>query len=272
MSINRDHIDNESQSSLHNMRGIDLAERGWLDEAINQFKHAIKNAPHMAQSYDNIASAYADKGELFLALSSYVKAIELEPENPVALHNLGCFLSNYGNRLAARCFKNAFNLDPELYEARFNYGLCFAAEDKHEQAIAQFQSALNIEDDHETRFHLALSYIALEKYPHAIKELNQVVKVDQDHDQAWFHLGASFQEQGFLEEAENALSKAVIKNPQNVEALLTLASLLSRLERVKESRSLIKRAFSLDQKRTQEFVATDDYLCNEANLLNMRQK
>jgi tetratricopeptide (TPR) repeat protein len=272
MSINRDQIDNESRSSLHNLRGIDLAERGWLDEAINEFKHAIKNAPNSAHSYDNLASVYADKGELLDALTSYVKAIELEPESPIALHNLGCFLSNHGNRLAARCFKNAFTVDPELYEARFNYGLCFAAEEKHEQAVAQFEKALHLNDDNETRFYLALSLIALEKHAAAIKELLKVVRSDKDNDQAWFHLGTSYQEQGFLDEAVNALTKAIIVNPQHTEAVLALASLLKRLDRDKEAKSLVKRAHSLDQKRTEEFVAHDEYLCHDASLYFVRHK
>lgn len=267
MSIIRDHKDNESRSSVHNLRGIDLAERGWLDEAINEFKHAIKNAPHSAHSYDNLASVYADKGALFEALSSYTKALELEPDNPIALHNLGCFLSNHGNRLAAKCFKRAFTNDPELYEARFNYGLCFAAEEKHEQAIAQFEKALALNEDSETRFHLALSLMALEHYPVAIKELLKVVKVEQNNDQAWYNLGLSYQEQGFLEEATHALTKAIVINGAHVEAVLSLASLLARLERKKEAKALVKRAHSLDQKRTEEFVASDEYLCHEAFLI-----
>src|SRR5262245_6155381 len=94
MSTNRDQIDNTTRSVLHNSRGIDLAERGWLDEAIKEFKNAILNDPDSAQGYDNLGTAYADKGDLLNALSSYTKALSLEPDNPIALHNLGCFLSN----------------------------------------------------------------------------------------------------------------------------------------------------------------------------------
>ncbi len=128
MAIIRDQIDNESRSTLHNSRGIELAEKGWLDEAINEFNSAISNTPNCAQSHDNLATAYADKGRLIEALKAYTKALDLEPENPFALHNLGCFLSNHGKNLAMRCFKDAAKLEPELYEARFNLGLCLAAD------------------------------------------------------------------------------------------------------------------------------------------------
>ena len=267
MATNRDQIDNESRSSLHNSRGIDLAERGWLDEAINEFKHAIKTAPHRAQSYDNLGSVYADKGEHLDALFSFTQALTLEPDNPVALHNLGCFLSNYGNQLAAKCFRRAFKIEPDLYEARFNLGLCLAAEDKHEQAIAQFEYALKQdEDDVETRFHLALSLIALDNHKRGIIELLKVVKAERGHEQAWYYLGLTYLERGFLEEAVNAFSKVILLNSLNFDAIINLASLLVRLQRKKEARALINRAISLDEKRALEFMSRDEYLCNDRRL------
>lgn len=267
MSTSRDQIDNMSRSSLHNSRGIDLAERGWLEEAIKEFKSAIQSAPNSAQGYDNLGTVYADKGELLNALSSYTKALALEPDNPFALHNLGCFLSNHGNRLAAKCFKNAFKIEPDLYEARFNLGLCLAAEEKHEQAISQFENALTLNDqDQEVRFHLALSLIALGKNTLAIKELLKVVKSEKKQDQAWFYLGTCYQEQGFLEEAASALANAIMVNPNSIDAMLSLASLLTRLDRAKESKALVSRAFTLDPKRSKDFIAHDDYLCNASRL------
>jgi tetratricopeptide (TPR) repeat protein len=267
MATNRDQIDNETRSSVHNLRGINLAESGFFDEAINEFKRAIQTAPHQAQGYENLGTVYADKGELLDALCSYTQALSLEPENPVALHNLGCFLSNFGNRLAAKCFRKAFKIEPDLYEARFNLGLCLAAEEKHEQAIAQFESALGYdEDDLETRFHLALSLIALNNYQRAIKELLYVIKADRSHEQAWYYLALSYQERGFLEEAVNAFSKVCLLNAQNFDAMLNLASLLIRLERKKEAQSLINRAIKLDEKRTLDFMSRDDYLCNDRRL------
>lgn len=260
MAINRDQIDSESRSTLHNSRGIELAERGWLDEAIIEFHSAIKNTPHCAQSYDNLATAYADKGKLLEALDAYTKALALEPENPFALHNLGCFLSNHGKNLAIKCFKEAAKLEPELYEAHFNLGLCLASDGEHEKAVAQFQKALDCnEQDLESRLQIALSFAAINKHALAIKELLKVVKADDKNEQAWTYLGLSYQEQGFLEEAVNALAKAV-KLGDSIDSMLHLASLLMRLEREKEARGLLKRAVQIDKKRATEFIAHDEYL------------
>lgn len=262
MAINRDQIDSESRSSLHNSRGVELLEKGWLDEAINEFQSAINNTPNCVQSHDNLATTYADKGFLLEALSTYAKALTLDPKNPFALHNLGCFLSNHGRNLAIKCFKDAAKLEPDLYEARFNLGLCLASDGEHEKAIAQFQKALeNNECDEESRLHLALSLAALNRHALAIKEFLKIVKADEKNEQAWMHLGISYQEQGFLEEGVKALAEAV-KLSSNVDPLLHLASLLMRLDRAKEAKALLKRALKLDRKHTGEFMAADDYLAD----------
>lgn len=262
MSTSRDQIDTTSRSNLHNSRGIELAERGWLDEAIKEFQKAILNAPDSVQSYDNLGTVYADKGELLNALSSYTKALSLEPDNPCALHNLGCFLANHGSQLAALCFRRSFKIDKEFYQARFNLGLCLAGEDKHEQALMHFETSLiQSDNDPEIRFHLALSLIALGNNVRAIKELLKVVESEEKNDAAWHHLGSCYHEQGFLEEAEKAFAQAIKLNPEHVEAILSLASLLMRQKRNREAKLLMKRALQLDHTQANSFIENDEYLC-----------
>lgn len=264
MSTNRDQIDNAARSSLHNSRGIELAERGWLDEAIKEFKHAISMAPNDAQGYDNLGTVYADKGELIEALTSYTKALALEPDNSCALHNLGCFLANHANQLAVSCFQSAYKLEPDFYESRFNLGLCLAAEQKHEQALVHFEAALALSDeDPEVRYHLALSLMELNRNIRAIKELNMVVREQEHHDSAWYNLGHCYHQQGILSEAEISYIKAIKANAKNIEAIVALASLLKSQKRNSEARSWLKRAMKLDKKYTADAIALDDHLCKD---------
>jgi tetratricopeptide (TPR) repeat protein len=261
MSTNRDQIDNTTRSNLHNSRGIELADKGWLDEAINEFKNAIAIAPHLAQAHDNLGTAYADKGELIAALTSYTQALALEPDNSCALHNLGCFLSNHAHQLASRCFQSAFSIEPELYESRFNFGLCLAQEDKHEEALIHYEMALaQSEHDPEIRFHIGLSLIELGNNAQAIKELRHVTRDNPKHDSAWYNLANCYIQQGFLEEAENAYTKTIALNPEHIDAILALASLLKSLKRNKESKLLVKRALRLDKKHSELVMSHDEYL------------
>ena len=48
-------------SDHHNARGIELADRGWLDEAAKEFLKAIELDPDSAHAHDNLATVYAEQ-------------------------------------------------------------------------------------------------------------------------------------------------------------------------------------------------------------------
>src|SRR5260370_35138003 len=73
--------DNIALSDEHNSRGIELADRGWLDEPINEFKKAIDLDPDSAHAHDNLATVYAEKKLFRDALSEYLTAIRLRPNS-----------------------------------------------------------------------------------------------------------------------------------------------------------------------------------------------
>ncbi len=92
--------DNIALSDEHNSRGIELADRGWLDEAIREFKRAIDLDPDSAHAHDNLATVYAEKKLYREALAEYLTALKLEPDSATAHYNLACFLSTHGPEFA----------------------------------------------------------------------------------------------------------------------------------------------------------------------------
>src|SRR5437588_8301796 len=88
--------DRTVRSDEHNSRGIELADRGWLDEAIREFKKAIELDPNSAHAHDNLATVYSEKKLYREALREYLTALELEPDSPPAHSNLASFLATPG--------------------------------------------------------------------------------------------------------------------------------------------------------------------------------
>jgi len=103
--------DNIALSDEHNSRGIELADRGWLDEAIKEFKKAIDLDPDSAHAHDNLATVYAEKKLYREALNEYLTALKLEPDSPTAHYNLACFLSTHGTDFAIAEYKEAIELE-----------------------------------------------------------------------------------------------------------------------------------------------------------------
>jgi Tfp pilus assembly protein PilF len=71
----------------YNDIGVYLMQMGLLDEAIPWLKHAklAKRYEPRHFPYLNLGHIHVAKGDQSKALEEYVKALELDPENPVAL-------------------------------------------------------------------------------------------------------------------------------------------------------------------------------------------
>ena len=72
--VSRDKKDHIALSDAHNSRGIELADRGWLDEAIKEFQKAIELDPGSAHAHDNLATVYSEKKLFREALQEYLTA------------------------------------------------------------------------------------------------------------------------------------------------------------------------------------------------------
>lgn len=137
--------DNIALSDEHNTRGIELADRGWLDEAIKEFKKAIDLDPSSAHAHDNLATVYAEKKLFREALSEYLTALKLEPESATAHYNLACFLSTHAGEMAVEEYKEAIELDPEYPDAHLNLGLTYADQGRVEEAMRELQTAIELD-------------------------------------------------------------------------------------------------------------------------------
>src|SRR6478609_3732242 len=137
--------DNIGASDEHNSRGIELADRGWLDEAIKEFRKAIDLDPTSAHAHDNLATVYAEKKQFREALTEYLTAIRLEPDSATAHYNLACFLSTHGAEMSVAEYKEAIELDPEYPDAHLNLGLTYADHGRVEEAMKELNTAIELD-------------------------------------------------------------------------------------------------------------------------------
>jgi tetratricopeptide (TPR) repeat protein len=214
------------QSDQHNQRGIDLADRGWLDEAIREFEKAITLDPLSAHAHDNLASVLVQKGKLRDALRSYLRALELEPASPTSHYNLASFLTSHAREMAIEEYKEAITVEPDFIDAHVNLGLALADGGDYDGAIAAYQEALRIDpNDAGAKHELGTVLIDAGRHPEAIAFLRDVTKAEPDNIDAWIDLSTCYLRRGFLGEAENALEHALVLDKNDVMANYTRAAL-----------------------------------------------
>jgi Flp pilus assembly protein TadD len=255
MGRKRDEI---TESDAHNARGIELADRGWLDEAASEFRKAIALDGASAHAHDNLATIYAEKGQLVEALGEFMKALAIEPESPTTHHYLASFMAAHGQDLAILEYRRAIDLEFEFPDAHLNLALSLADRGMMEEAVMELEIAHSqAPDDEMIQHELASCLIDLERYPEAIGHLKKIVAAHPEHVEAYVDLGVAYTAQGFLAEGEQVLQRAIAIDPHDFSSHYHLAALYATWERGEEALEELILAAKQDGEKAAEWLQED---------------
>ena len=255
MTQDKDHI---ALSDEHNSRGIELADRGWLDEAIKEFKKAIELDPHSAHAHDNLATVYSEKKLYREALQEYLTALALEPDSATAHYNLACFLATHGQEMAVAEYKDAIQLDPDYPDAHLNLGLTFADQGKTSEALKELEAAIALDPkDPFPRHEVAALLMDEGDYRGAIAQLKEVVRLEPDGFEAHLDLGICYAQKGFYAEAERAYARAKELSGDDLLLNYNLAALYALWEKPDQSLAALRRALAADAAKVRGWLASD---------------
>lgn len=108
------------QADAIHLLGVIALKDGDIDQAIEQFKRAIKSNPNHPQFNCNLGLALHERGELTLAAQHYRKAVSLNPQHVDAYYNLHALLLKTASLPAAiDNLSKTLQLRPDDHEARF---------------------------------------------------------------------------------------------------------------------------------------------------------
>ncbi|MBI4688990.1 MAG: tetratricopeptide repeat protein, partial [Nitrospirae bacterium] len=146
---------------FYNIRGLDYRDRGLLDEAINEYRSALKLDPNIAKTHLNMGVAYKDKGMLDEAIMEYKNALRLKPDYAEVYNNLGVAYKNKGMLdEAVMEYKNALRLKPDYSEIHCNLGVVYRKQGRIDAAIREYKTALKIKPSYmEAHNNLGIAYM-----------------------------------------------------------------------------------------------------------------
>jgi len=127
----------------------------------------------------------AKKGELSEAITSYDKAIEINPRSYEYWFNRGLtlfYLSDFAKAIAS--YDKAIEMKPNFYKGWYNRGIAQGELGRFEDAIVSF---------------------------------NKVIEIKFDYHQAWSSRGMALLKLGYLEDAISSYDQALLLQPQNQE-------------------------------------------------------
>jgi len=196
--------------------GIQCAQAGKNQEALEWFTKGVALSPKSALAYLYQANAYSALGNLAAALKSYNKAIDLNPQFVEAYNNLGLLLiqqNDYRNALIY--FAQAIRVDSQFCEAYLNQGFALFALGEYAAALQSYEKALQLQPNHALAYNnLGNTYKALEKPLEALQCYEKALEINPGLADPWYNRGILLGDMGQEQEGTLSCDKALAINPQ----------------------------------------------------------
>jgi tetratricopeptide (TPR) repeat protein len=167
--------------SLHLAAGQRSDIRGFLEAqlaGLGEDEPAVRARWSVAMDYLGTLSVQA--GNLQKGIRLHKKALEISPDDPVALVNLG---SAYGNQglleRAIGCFRRALEIDPGYEAARLNLATAYGIRGEPDLALAAYEEAVALKPvSAKARIQLARAYLGRGRTDEAVDCLRQGLQLD----------------------------------------------------------------------------------------------
>ena len=166
-------------------------ELGQFDDAVFNYRQALKIKPDYADAHFNLGNVLMELGQFDGAVASYRQAIEIKPDFTSAYINLGGALQELG----------------QLYDAAANYRVAIELKPGFAKTLAN----------------LALVMSDLEQLDGATEYFARALKIDPDCVEARLGLAKLSIQRGDISEAEEMLQSVLKTYPANLEARFLIA-------------------------------------------------
>jgi tetratricopeptide (TPR) repeat protein len=212
---------------------------------------------------------YADGETLWRA------TLARNPDCWMACNNLGFILTQKGEVEEAMAqFQKALQLHPDYAQAHNNVGTALLQQGKVDEAMAQYQEALESDPDNaETRYNLGNALLQQGNVDGAIAQYQKALQVNPDYAEAHNNLGNALFKYGDVDGAIAQYQKALRINPDYAEACYNLGDIFHQTGRTEEAIAYYQRALQInpDYVEVQNNLARLLATCPEASLRNGNQ-
>jgi len=244
-----------SASRGHHTLGLAYRDLGETEEATEHLRQGggvgfsvtdalvdeIPSLPSGSHRWVRRGLTAVQMGDLERATESFRKAIELDPSNRAALHNLALALSDAGQHAeAAEAYRRLIALDPSDSSAHSALGDLAAVQGRLEEAVGHLRRAVQLAPDFkQARYQLAGTLELLGRWPDALAEYEALIELDPEFADVRVKRGEALVATGRREEGARTLQSRVVTAPENASAALSLSTVLRSSNRLEEAQRML---------------------------------
>lgn len=201
------------------------------DEAFTFINKALQIDENLYDAYYLKGFIYQKQGKAKLAVSSYITAVEQNPEFTDGYITLGSILAKYGDpksqSLSEGYFKTALDLEPNNKDAMYGLGMLYQEQDKLDEAVALYKKITALDTTYAIAyFNQAYLYMTRSDYlDSAVFYFEKAIAADTLYADAYNNLGLTYEKKGQKEKAKKYYRKALELNPQHEKARKNIETL-----------------------------------------------
>jgi tetratricopeptide (TPR) repeat protein len=188
-------------------KGIDRYIEKDYEGAAKDFKRAIGLAPnslYAPDAADYLASAYIQLGDTENAIKAYQTAIQLNPyrdDMQIKLGNLYYAEERYQE--AEEAYKEAVRINP-IANNYYALGQVYLITDRAVEAENQFNEVLRLAPDSPNgNFGIGLALSQQERYEDAIRQFEEAIEINEDFYDAYAEMGYAYADLGDIDKAQD---------------------------------------------------------------------
>jgi tetratricopeptide (TPR) repeat protein len=131
-----------------NISGDHYFQAGCLDEAVAEYRAALRLDPANANVHNSLGGCLAQKEDPEGARAAFETALEIDPRDAMAHYNIGVIhLREAQPEQALIRFKQAYALDSETFEIPFQIGRLLVEQQSHSEAKPYLEAAVRLRAD-----------------------------------------------------------------------------------------------------------------------------
>jgi tetratricopeptide (TPR) repeat protein/peroxiredoxin len=206
-------------------------ERGYMQPAEDFLRLALRDDPSSAEAHYGIGSVYLQQQKTAEARESFERTVKLKPAYPGTLpnawNNLGILAARAGRTdEAIRNFQVALQMDPDHVIALQNLGNAYRQDKNWESAKSALQRAVQLSPDSpEANYSLGMVFAQLNDTQHAYEYLQRALAARPDYPEALNNLGILYVRAQRPDQAENSFKESIRVAPAFDQSYMNLARL-----------------------------------------------
>ncbi len=231
----------------HDNLGLCYIRLGDNASAIAEFRTALRIDYTDDQSHYNLGCAYLNDSDWNGALAEFQDAVEYDPDYADAQASLGSAYLHFGEaEKALEPLEAALRLDPKNTQTLTDYGDALVKDDRAADAVTTYNKVVALgATDADIHKKLAVAYATEDLTARAITEDAAALRIAPDDAEAHYLYGTHLATLGQDDQAVTEFTQAVTLRSDYAEAENSLGSVLFKLNRGPEAEAAYQAAIKL---------------------------